>query len=121
MISCQTDNGIEHITRFEHFRDIIPEEIYSALEAWMSKEELKYEEITREIKWELSCVEEAAEAYASRSDNLENELSNIKISIKYLCEKIQDAIDWKYDSYSGYQDMMVGINELVEQINKVVD
>jgi hypothetical protein len=39
-----------------------------------------------------------------------------KEKIKELCEKAQNEIDWKYDLYSGYQEMMSRIDDLLEQI-----
>jgi hypothetical protein len=39
-----------------------------------------------------------------------------KEKIKELCEKAQNEIDWKYDLYLGYQEMMSRIDELLEQI-----
>jgi hypothetical protein len=44
-----------------------------------------------------------------------------KDKIKELCEKAQNEIDWKYDLYSGYREMMGRIDDLLEQIIKEVD
>lgn len=37
-----------------------------------------------------------------------------------LCNKIKNEIDWEFDSYSGYQEMMEEINKLADDIIKEV-
>jgi hypothetical protein len=33
-----------------------------------------------------------------------------------LCENIKNAIDWEYDTYSGYQKMMSDIENIANKI-----
>ena len=44
-----------------------------------------------------------------------------KEKIIEFCKKIKEVIDWDFDSYSGYQEMMKEIDSFADKIIKTVN
>ena len=120
LIRCVTENGVEYITKLEHFRKLMDDNTYQALEEFLNNRKEQYQDKIDDLESELYSAKEDYDLLDNQNDDLRNELSSIRDTVQDLCKKIQDSIDWKYDLYSGYQDMMQNIDELVDKINEAV-
>jgi hypothetical protein len=84
--------------------------------------ENKVEKVIKELEklLENNDIEGAYDIETEKSNRYNIEIKETK-KIKALCEKAQSEIDWKYDLYSGYQEMMGRIDDLLDQIIKEID
>ena len=121
LIGCITENGVAYITKLEDFRDLMSEDVYQALEEFLNIYRIPYQYKIEDLESELFSAQEDADMSDLHCDELETEISHIRDTVQDLCMKIQDSINWKYDLYSGYQDMMQKIDELVDKINDAVE
>ncbi len=99
MISCQTKNGVEYITKLEHFRDIVEESTYEALVNFIEQNRYNFQERIDDLNAELEDVQSDLFDAEQHADYLEEALSKIQTRIndilnnEYSKEQIIEIID----------------------------
>jgi len=86
MIACDIKSGVQYITKFEHFRELMNEEVYSALAEFLNENVKDYQEMIDDITSELSSAIDDAEVSESNCNDLDSQLSN-------MTSEIEDIID----------------------------
>lgn len=78
MISCNTDNGVEYITKLEHFRDLVSDNVYNSFVEFIRKTNYDSDEIIDEMKLEISGLEGDIDGLNTTIDDLESENFNLR-------------------------------------------
>jgi hypothetical protein len=111
LIGVKTENGVEYITRFDHFRGLMPDETYEGIIEWINKEGMKYEDIIEDLKRDLSSEQENNDTTELRCNELEDDANKTREIVQSWCNEIRDIIDESLD---------VNVkNEAIELINKI--
>jgi hypothetical protein len=112
LIGVKTENGVEYITRFEHFRGLMPDETYEGIIEWINKEGLKYEDIIENLKRDLSSAQENTDVSELRCNELEDDANKTREVVQSWCNEIRNLI------IDESLDVDVK-NETIELINKI--
>lgn len=95
MIGCVTENGVEYITKLEHFKDLIKPEVFDALITYLNAEHCNYQAIIDDLKSELCGSNEDYELLDSQNDDLRAE--NYELEEKY--NKLQCFYNYMKELY----------------------
>ena len=90
MIGCVTENGVEYITKLEHFRDLMSENTYQALEEFLSNDKEQYQDIIDDLESEISSLKDDIETSDNNFDDLQGSYDNL---VEGVCDVIKDVTD----------------------------
>jgi len=102
MVGCMTNNGVEYITKLEHFRDLVPEEVYDALNDFFNNEKFRYQGKINDLKSDLEDLQENYEWLEIKCDDLNDRCEESDKGYEELEEKtnkLQSFYDYMKDLY----------------------
>lgn len=102
MIGCKTKNGIEYITKLEHFRGLMSENTYQALKEFLNNQNKEYQEQIDDLEDELNSLQE-------ETDDLENDWEDS------LYDKLVDGIHEIIDNLSKFSK-----EKIIEKLKELV-
>jgi chromosome segregation ATPase len=87
MIGCDTKNGVEYITKLEHFRDLMEPEVFCALLLFLENDKYQYQDRIDDLESELNSLQEDYDLLDSNYDDIDSELENVRIALEEITKK----------------------------------
>ncbi|MBU5331763.1 hypothetical protein KQI61_06100 [Anaerocolumna aminovalerica] len=87
MIGCMTNNGVEYITKIEHFKNLVPEEVYDVLKDFLRNEEHQHQDKINDLESELSDLQDNYDLLDIGYDELQERCEESDKSYEELEEK----------------------------------
>lgn len=96
MIGCETENGVEYITKLEHFKDLINENTYQALEEFLNNNKEQYQDIIDDLNSDLDSLQEDYDLLDNNYDDLQKRCNDSDEAYEDL-EKKTNKLQAFYD------------------------